>query len=356
MSTILSAILITAPLTFMAGWLLSKALFRHLSSNSSDSASYASQTSALSADHTQTVPSVLDSDQLSTTTQDRNALHVLQKHLTASQVDCQALTNETQLLKEAAAERNQQLFEVKQKLALLQSPPEAAKADSIENLQQAKEMRDQQDKLAAKDEETIQLTRELIHAEASSARLSKRSSKWRGWFKALSKQIRQQRMIISELREELRQRELRRENEALEHQRELDAASNKAPAEPATTVSLAVHQALVPSVEPMPSVLPAATPTAMPAPPPVQPQSDNLRQLKGIGPALQKKLNNKGIYRFQQLADMDQAEALKLGKSLNLSEKLINKNDWAKQAQEVLGVITETADATPQVTEEAVPA
>jgi predicted flap endonuclease-1-like 5' DNA nuclease len=352
MSTILSAILITAPLTFMAGWLLSKALFRHLSSNSYGSTGNEARTMAEPADHTQTVPAVLDSDQPSTTERDQKALHILQKNLTASQVDCQALTNETQLLKEAAAERNQQLFEVKQKLALLKVPPEAVKADSIETLHQAKQLHDQQTQLTAKNEKIVQLRRGLIHAEASSKKLRNRTSKGRRWFKTLSKQVRQQRMIMSELREELRQRELRRENEALNHQRELRAATHTAPAEPATPVSQAVHQALVTSVEPLPAVIPAA----IPATPPVQPQSDDLRKLKGIGPALQKKLNNKGIYHFQQLAEMNQADALKLGKSLNLSEKLINKNDWATQAQVLLGIVTEIADETLQSAEEALPA
>jgi hypothetical protein len=44
----------------------------------------------------------------------------------------------------------------------------------------------------------------------------------------------------------------------------------------------------------------------------------------------------KGIYRFQQLAELTSEQLLALGKTLGVSRKLMLKNDWPEQARKLL--------------------
>ena len=64
----------------------------------------------------------------------------------------------------------------------------------------------------------------------------------------------------------------------------------------------------------------------------------DLETLKGIGPALRRKLNDKGVYRLKQLADMDEGQLLELGKSVGVGKKQIRKQAWASQARAQLGI------------------
>jgi NADH-quinone oxidoreductase subunit E len=65
-------------------------------------------------------------------------------------------------------------------------------------------------------------------------------------------------------------------------------------------------------------------------------EREDLQVLRGIGPALHKKLNAKGVYRLKQLAVMDADEMRRLGKSLGVSQKAILKQDWVGQARALL--------------------
>jgi predicted flap endonuclease-1-like 5' DNA nuclease len=330
MSTILVTILLTAPLAFLGGWLLSKAVFIHFSARTRTVAPGEQDTVRMPA------PATASKNQLTPNIQ--KALRGLQQQLATRQKDCEAMQTETQLLKEAVAEREHRLLELKQQLSATAIPPEDIKpgATSLENVQQTKEKRLLEQRINTHEHKIAQLHRELITAENQKDTAQTVFKKWRSRFKPLAKQFRQQRMIISELREELRQRELRREQEAIAHQHELDAVTSAVPAAATTPVSA-------------PEVATAA------APPPVA-KRDDLKSLKGIGPALQKKLYNQGIFRLQQLAVLSAEELIKLGKSLGVSEKLINKNDWSKQAREVLGLTTDSVETAAENTEEVVPA
>jgi predicted flap endonuclease-1-like 5' DNA nuclease len=294
MSTILVTILLTAPLAFLGGWLLSKAVFIHFSARTRTVAPGEQDTVRMPA------PATASKNQLTPNIQ--KAVRGLQQQLATRQKDCEAMQTETQLLKEAVAEREHRLLELKQQLSATAIPPEDIKpgATSLENVQQTKEKRLLEQRINTHEHKIAQLHRELITAENQKDTAQTIFKKWRSRFKPLARQFRQQRMIISELREELRQRELRREQEAITHQRELNAVNNAVPAAATTPVSAA------------PEVASAA------APAPVA-QRDDLKSLKGIGPALQKKLYNQGIFRFQQLADLSVEELNKLGKSLGVS-------------------------------------
>jgi predicted flap endonuclease-1-like 5' DNA nuclease len=336
LSTILATILITAPLAFLVGWLLSKTVFIHLANTRPKSVAPGEQ-------DTVKMPAPAEASKTQLTPNIQKAVRGLQQQLATSKKDCQSLQTETQLLKEAVAEREHRLLELKQQLSTTAIPPEEVKAGtaSLENVQYGKDKRALEKRINTHQHEIAKLRRELITVENKNDTAKSRSQKWRSKLKPLARQFRQQRMIISELREELRQRELNREQEAVEHQRELNAITSALPAEPKATTPVAASE-------------PLATAPAE-APPPVE-QRDNLKSLKGIGPALQKKLYNQGIFRLQQLAEMNIEELTKLGKSLGVSEKLINKNDWSKQARELLGLAENSTETATQSSEEAVPA
>jgi len=347
MSTILTTVLITAPLAFLVGWLLSKVLFRHLTITRPNpvTASNAAAQPAATPKQTQTLAAVQLPNKSGAAPQVLDALRALQKRFTASQTERQALQNETQLLKEAVAERDHRVLELKQQLAVISIPPEDTQPGTVamQNAKQAKDMRALQQRLQAHELEMVQLRRELVTAEEKILKAKAQFKAWPTRIKPLVKQFRQQRMIISELRDEMRQRELRREHEAAQQKVKAHRVTN------------AVHtKQQHPSATPSPATSPAG-------PPPVETQPiaddarNNLQKLRGIGPALHKKLNAQGIFQLQQLADMSTRDLCKLSESLGVSQKLIVKNDWPKQAQQLLGV-DENVDAVAQPTEEVVPA
>ncbi len=314
MGTILTTVLIAAPLAFMAGWLLSKAVFNHI---------------------TVTRPNERPAEQQPAPTEapaqpENEVLERLQNQLDVARADSQAAGSEISLLKEAVAEREHQLAEIHKQLQLAQAetPPEQDQAgvEAIQNVQQAKAARNIRQQLESKSRDVVSLKRQLIKAQTRLEQAKSRNKRWRIKVQPLAKQFRQQRLIISELRQELRQREIARKQEEQKDRRQAQArkavsAQRNPPAEVKNT--------------------PTTTPTLI-----EQQLRDNLEELHGIGPALHRKLNAKGVFRLQQLASLNTAELTKLGKSVGVSLKLVRKHDWSSQAREKLDLneaVTETA-------------
>jgi predicted flap endonuclease-1-like 5' DNA nuclease len=202
--------------------------------------------------------------------------------------------------------------------------------EAIKNLNYAKEKRGLEQRLDAREHETAQLRRELVTAENRLASAGRRFTLWRKRIKLLTKRIRQQRVIMRELRDEMRQRE--QFDSGLYRAIELRSGNEKS-------------EAAAPSQT-------EAKQDAVATPPPVEATEaqDNLRKIRGIGAALEQKLHEQGIFRMQQLAELGSEELAKLGKTLGVSDKMMARHDWAKQARELLGLperIAET-DATAQ--------
>jgi predicted flap endonuclease-1-like 5' DNA nuclease len=63
---------------------------------------------------------------------------------------------------------------------------------------------------------------------------------------------------------------------------------------------------------------------------------DNLQKIRGIGPALERRLNNSGIHRYQQIAQMSEKELAKIAAELAISPSLAARDGWIKQACELL--------------------
>ncbi len=60
---------------------------------------------------------------------------------------------------------------------------------------------------------------------------------------------------------------------------------------------------------------------------------DNLREISGIGPKLEKKLNDYGIVNFQQLAELGDAEIELLEKNVVQFPGRIRRENWVEQAK-----------------------
>lgn len=63
--------------------------------------------------------------------------------------------------------------------------------------------------------------------------------------------------------------------------------------------------------------------------------SDNLQAIKGVGPAIQKTLNELGIFRFQQIAEMSEYDIDRVAKRLRGFRSRIYREDWIGQAREL---------------------
>ena len=66
-----------------------------------------------------------------------------------------------------------------------------------------------------------------------------------------------------------------------------------------------------------------------------QAEMDDLKQIKGIGPALEKRLNKQGIYRVEQLAVLKKNDIEKIDTELNFKGR-IDRDNWVEQAQEFI--------------------
>ena len=62
---------------------------------------------------------------------------------------------------------------------------------------------------------------------------------------------------------------------------------------------------------------------------------DNLQEIKGIGPAIEKTLNEMGIFRFEQIAEMSEYEIDRVAQRLKGFRSRIYREDWIGQAREL---------------------
>jgi len=64
-------------------------------------------------------------------------------------------------------------------------------------------------------------------------------------------------------------------------------------------------------------------------------ERDNLKMIKGIGPAIQKTLNEMGICRFGQIADMSEYDIDRVAQRLKGFRSRIYREDWIGQARDL---------------------
>ena len=75
---------------------------------------------------------------------------------------------------------------------------------------------------------------------------------------------------------------------------------------------------------------------------PVDRLRDNLKCIKGIGPAIEKTLNELGIYRLSQIAEMTEYDIDRVASRLKGFRSRIYREDWIGQAREMQGRSPET--------------
>ncbi|MEE4184608.1 MAG: helix-hairpin-helix domain-containing protein [Gammaproteobacteria bacterium] len=285
MATIYSTVLVTAPVAFMVGWLLAKVMFRHLSIVRPAVAPRPADTSPVDAAGRDRNPVVPPHRELSQ----------LRQALAQRTAELDALRNELALLRAGVAEGEQRVAELRQRLADQTQPPEQSTAAVSRNETEFRALlRAQQSRLVKRDARIAELAVELEAAAARTARLADILRRWRERKRPLTRQYRQQRLIISELREELRQRDA---------YARAPAASGRQAATPAPQIA-----------------------------------NSDLQSLHGVGPALQQRLHDKGIYNLSQFAEMSPAELSKLHGELGLGRRRAAKYDWITQSRENLGL------------------
>lgn len=64
---------------------------------------------------------------------------------------------------------------------------------------------------------------------------------------------------------------------------------------------------------------------------------DDLQRIKGVGPAIEKTLNELGIFSFRQIADMSEYDIDRVARKLKGFHSRIYREDWIGQARELLG-------------------
>jgi large subunit ribosomal protein L21 len=92
------------------------------------------------------------------------------------------------------------------------------------------------------------------------------------------------------------------------------------PAKEATTGATATAEAPAPSQD---RGAEAAAPSS---------ERDDLKQLTGVGPALEKKLNAAGVTRFEQIANWTEEDIERLDEELNIKGR-VERDDWVGQAK-----------------------
>ena len=68
---------------------------------------------------------------------------------------------------------------------------------------------------------------------------------------------------------------------------------------------------------------------------PANDMRDKLQAIKGVGPAIEKTLNEMGIFRFQQIAEMSEYDIDRIASSLKGLRSRIYREDWLGQAREL---------------------
>ena len=63
---------------------------------------------------------------------------------------------------------------------------------------------------------------------------------------------------------------------------------------------------------------------------------DDLKLIKGVGPAIEKTLNEMGIFRFHQIAEMSEYDIDRIAHRLKGFRSRIYREDWMGQARELL--------------------
>lgn len=88
---------------------------------------------------------------------------------------------------------------------------------------------------------------------------------------------------------------------------------------------------------PAPPVRAAADVPEVPVPTGAQTPVDDLKRVSGIGPTFERTLNEMGIYRFEQLAQLNEQDLERIAAKLETFPYRIVRDRWVEQARELTG-------------------
>jgi predicted flap endonuclease-1-like 5' DNA nuclease len=353
MSAVFSTVLLTVPPAFLAGWVISKTLFRHLSVTQPNGVQPTAEVGAGKSVSAEPEPPAVEEVLAADTV--RPGLEQLRTRLHAAQTEIQSLRTETQMLKEAAAERDHSIVDLKRKLRAKPVLPEpTAETVAAGETQKGKRLLSaMKDRLDTSEQHVAELERELGVAAAKSRLIAERFLRWREKMKPLAKQFRQQRFILGELREELRKRDAiqraQDDRTAREQPDESGVADNSVAANGDSIATAAGQVAAGANANVPTSPNDPAQPFAQEMTEYGDDEREDLQVLRGIGPALHKKLNAHGIYRVRQLAVMDEAELTSLCGLLGLSHKSVGRHNWPQQARHLLAIPEQLEESAENV-------
>ena len=118
------------------------------------------------------------------------------------------------------------------------------------------------------------------------------------------------------------------------------AGHTKATVAPVAAATTAAPTIAAPAAAAAPVPEMGTQPAALAAP---QGVADDLKQISGVGPVLERKLNDLGIYHFWQIAKWGQAEIAWVDESLNFKGR-ISRDGWIAQASK----LAEASPAKPE--------
>jgi predicted flap endonuclease-1-like 5' DNA nuclease len=72
-------------------------------------------------------------------------------------------------------------------------------------------------------------------------------------------------------------------------------------------------------------------------------QPDDLKKIRGIGPALERRLNTRGVNRFEQIASMTEQDLSDLAAEISVSPSVAEREIWFALARSLHDVATSTA-------------
>ena len=65
-------------------------------------------------------------------------------------------------------------------------------------------------------------------------------------------------------------------------------------------------------------------------------EADDLKKIDGVGPVIEKKLNDLGIYHFSQIAELSKDQADAIDNAIAFKGR-IERDDWLGQAKKLMG-------------------
>lgn len=198
LSTVLITTLVVSPVAFLAGWLLAKVLFRHLSVRRPVARPLSERPdgrevlrAAFAGEPVEQAPDPVR----------------LQAQLDASRLEAETLRNELLLIRRGIAESEQTIYDLKSRLSAGVVPPEdTPAAASGKEAAFRRLLAVQQERVNRRDLRVRELRHALQGREDRLKQIEGRFRSWRGRVKPLTEQLRQQQRLIIELREQLRQR------------------------------------------------------------------------------------------------------------------------------------------------------